>query len=270
MYSLHTYDWRKPDPPTTLVASTAFIKELNAALDTLSPFTAPPVPRNPSQQGTPAVPLMRAALRQFEALSRVRSRCLSPPPLLKVRRHLIILALSSCQDLAPLEAEAVGDAMGSCDVDGATGGGDDDKLLSNLRSLRVAVSIFSPVEYNKNLRKLANIVNLLTPEIRKDPSWPTVIYSREYYLVSFWFCWFQMPVMVAVVAQWQGVRERPRRGDSGLQILGILHLSLKTVNVSSFTSKVILLSKVADVLGQLGGGVISSQLKGDCRVASLG
>ncbi|VDD77067.1 unnamed protein product [Mesocestoides corti] len=51
-------------------------------------------------------------------------------------------------------------------------------VLAQLRELRVAVSAFSPCEH-KNLMRLAQMFNMLRPDIRMDTEWPTVVFSRE-------------------------------------------------------------------------------------------
>ncbi|VDK22710.1 unnamed protein product [Taenia asiatica] len=203
LYSLHTFDWRNPEPPTTLVSDTAIIKSIFTALDTLQPSGVPPVARG--DEGIPIVPLLRVALSLFDSLETHRRRALG---LRLRRRHLILLLRSPCATLEPLEAEAAvlsGEAVAessivvaetaqcaematageSVSMEGAIGESNMMRkgVLAQLRELRVAVSVFSPCEH-KNLRRLAQMCNMLPPDIRRDLEWPTVIFSREISQVS--------------------------------------------------------------------------------------
>ncbi|KAL5109943.1 hypothetical protein TcWFU_002414 [Taenia crassiceps] len=203
LYSLHTFNWRNPEPPTTLVSDTAIIKSIFTALDTLQPSGVPPVARG--DEGIPIVPLLRVALSLFDDLETHRRRALG---LRLRRRHLILLLRSPCATLEPLEAEAavlsgeavadrpiaVAEAVECAEsaitrelmaIDGATTDNNTMRkgVLAQLRELRVAVSIFSPCEH-KNLRRLAQMCNMLPPDVRLDSEWPTVIFSREISQVS--------------------------------------------------------------------------------------
>ncbi|CDS43079.1 conserved hypothetical protein [Echinococcus multilocularis] len=203
LYSLHTFDWRNPEPPTTLVSDTAIIKSIFTALDTLQSSGVPPVARG--DEGIPIVPLLRVALSLFDNLETHRRRALG---LRLRRRHLILLLRSPCATLEPLKAEAAilsGEAVvessatvmktAECsettaagepmDVEGAAVDSSTIRksVLAQLRELRVAVSVFSPCE-DKNLRRLAQMCNMLPPDIRRDSEWPTVIFSREIFQAS--------------------------------------------------------------------------------------
>ncbi|VDM23839.1 unnamed protein product [Hydatigera taeniaeformis] len=195
--------WCNPEPPTTLVNDTAIIKNIFTALDTLQPSGVPPVARG--DEGIPIVPLLRVALSLFDNLEKHRRRALG---LRLRRRHLILLLRSPCATLEPLEAEAAvlsGEAVaessatmteaGECVETSAAGESagiegvvaDNSTIrkgvLAQLRELRVAVSVFSPCDH-ENLRRLARMCNMLPPDIRRDPKWPTVIFSREISQVS--------------------------------------------------------------------------------------
>lgn len=125
------------------------------------------------RSGTPAASLIKAALREFDAFDGIRKGLCT-----KVRRHLIILALSPLI-LSPLEAEATALAGGGC-CSSVVGEDDEEEgngsILTELRRRRVAVSVFSPVNL-PSLRRLADLVNTLPPRPRNDSDWHTVIFS---------------------------------------------------------------------------------------------
>lgn len=146
------------------------------------------------------MPLLRVALNLFGNLETHRRRALG---LRLRRRHLILLLRSPCATLDPLEAEAAvlsGEAVAessaavaetvectetatvgeSIATEGVIADSNTSRkgVLSQLRELRVAVSVFSPCEH-KNFRRLAQMCNMLPPDTRWDSEWPTVIFSRE-------------------------------------------------------------------------------------------
>ena len=196
LYSLYTFDWHHPNPPTALVNDTPIIKNLFVALNSLQSLGIPTLPRG--DQGIPVVPLLRAALDAFEHLEKHRGRALGVN---LRRRHLILLLRSPFATLEPLGAEAAvlsGEAVAETPSEGSKPdaevsptraekagdrGGARKGVLANLRELRVAMSVFSPCE-DKNLRPLAQMCNMLPPDVRRDYEWPTVIFSREVSQVS--------------------------------------------------------------------------------------
>ncbi|VDD78230.1 unnamed protein product, partial [Mesocestoides corti] len=175
LYSLHTFEWRKPNLPLTLVCETPVIKEIFVGLDTLLPTTAPRPPSSSSpSEGVPVVPLIRAALNQFEVLNQTRRD--GPGDCVR-RRHLILVMLSPCLGVASLEAEAaalageavveeaelavedgaVAAAVAAADeAEGPAARKSRKGVLAQLRELRVAVSAFTPCEH-KNLMRLVSV-----------------------------------------------------------------------------------------------------------------
>ncbi|VDO04121.1 unnamed protein product [Rodentolepis nana] len=196
LYSLHTFDWRKPEPSTPQVSDTAIIKSLYTKIEELRPRPVPPIAMQPDE-GTPVIPLLRSALAIFDHLSTFRRRAIGK---CQRRRHLILILRSPLVALDQLDAEAAvlsgeiiadsasapstnDDKEHSNDVQDSKDGVSEkgsipNGVLARLRELLVAVSIFSPIE-DKGFRKLAMLCNMLKPDIRRDQEWPTVIFSRE-------------------------------------------------------------------------------------------
>ncbi|VDL99581.1 unnamed protein product [Schistocephalus solidus] len=167
LYSLHDFDWRHPFPATTLAKDTPKIYRILQCFDSIRHSEKHAPEGTPEFRGTPAIPLLRAALQGFEAIDKVR-RGLCPV----VFRHLILLALSPVA-LGPLKAEATALSTGAAVIEEGDSG-----VLAELRKRKVAVSVFSPVSL-PSLRRLADLVNTLPPKPRKDSRWPTMVFSRE-------------------------------------------------------------------------------------------
>nr|CDS30100.2 hypothetical transcript [Hymenolepis microstoma] len=244
LYSLHTFDWHKPEPSTPQVSDTAIIKSLFNKIEELKPRPVPPLVSQPDE-GTPVIPLLRSALAIFDHLDTFRRRALGKG---QRRRHLILVLRSPLVSLDQLDAEAavlsgeiIADNTSALSVkdgkeysngsqgskDGVSETGSSPKgVLARLRELLVAVSIFSPIE-DKGFRKLAMLCNMLKPDIKRDNEWPTVIFSRELSQISL----AQRPNTMATAATQQNAPRRtadpqakrfqqPQSGYSGQQMGG--------------------------------------------------
>lgn len=200
LYSLHTFDWRNPESSTPQVSDTAIIKSIYTKIEELKTRPTPPIANEQAGEGISVIPLLRSALAIFDHLETFRLPAIGKR---QRRRHLILILRSPLVALDQLEAEAavlsgaviaenvpvvptttIGKDQGVGDDSDHLKSGDSETVskqkgvLESLRELLVAVSIFSPIE-DKGFRKLAQICNMLKPDIRRDQQWPTVIFSRE-------------------------------------------------------------------------------------------